>query len=66
MNNLLSLLKVQFLSLFGINKRAHKKNGKAVGVASFLGVALLFVVLIVAIAYVYAKMFAAQAQYYVV
>ena len=58
MNNLLSLLKVQFLSLFGINKRAHKKNGKAVGVAGFLGVALLFVVLIVAIAYVYAKMFA--------
>ena len=58
MNNLLSLLKVQFLSLFGINKRAHKKNGKAVGIAGFLGVALLFVVLIVAIAYVYAKMFA--------
>ncbi len=58
MNNLLSLLKVQFLSLFGINKTAHKKKGKATGIAGILVIALIFCALIVAVAYVYAKMFA--------
>ncbi len=58
MNKLFPLLKVQFLSLFGINKRAHKGKGKVSGVAGFLGIAILFVALISAIAYIYAKMFA--------
>ena len=58
MNKLLSLLKVQFLSLFGINKIAHKKKGKAGGYAGFLGTALLLCALVVGIAYLYAKMFA--------
>ena len=58
MNSLFPLLKVQFLSLFGINKRAHKKNGKAGGVVGVLGVAILFVAIISVIAYIYAKMFA--------
>ena len=58
MNNLFSLIKVQFLSLFGINKIANKKKGKRASTMGLLGVGIFFVVLIVAIAYVYAKMFA--------
>ncbi|MBO7149783.1 MAG: hypothetical protein J6V71_02705 [Clostridia bacterium] len=58
MNKLLPLLKVQFLSLFGINKTANKKKGKAVGVAGIFGIAILFVAMISAVAYIYAKMFA--------
>lgn len=52
MNNFLSLLKVQFLSLFGLNKIANKKrrNSKKFGI---LGLAILFSALIVAVAYVY-------------
>ncbi len=58
MNKLLPLLKVQFLSLFGINKTAHKKKGKAVGFAGVLGVALIFAVIVCAVSYLYSKMFA--------
>lgn len=58
MNNLITLLKVQFLSLFNINKIANKKKGKAKGVFGIFGVLLLFVALIIAVSYVYAKMFA--------
>ncbi len=58
MNNLLSLIKIQFLSLFGINKLANKKKGKSASTIGIAGVALVFVAIIVAIAYVYAKMFA--------
>ena len=58
MNNLLSLIKIQFLSLFGINKIANKKKGKSASTIGLLGVGLFFVAIIVAIAYIYAKMFA--------
>ncbi len=59
MNNLFTLLRVQFLSLFGINKMVHKKKkGMSVGFLGLSGVAIFFVVLISAIAYIYAKMFA--------
>ena len=58
MNKLLPLLKVQFLSLFGINKVAHKKKGKAVGYAGILATAIFFVAIIMAIAFIYAKSFA--------
>ncbi len=58
MNNLLSLIKIQFLSLFGINKIANKKKGKSASTIGTLGVGLVFVAIIVAIAYIYAKMFA--------
>ncbi len=58
MNKLFPLLKVQFLSLFGINKTANKKKGKTAGFLGLFGIALLFVVLILAVAYIYAKMFA--------
>ncbi len=58
MNNLLSLIKVQFLSLFGINKIANKKKGKNTGVLGILSVGLVFVAIIVAIAYIYAKAYA--------
>ena len=58
MNNLLTLLKVQFLSLFGINKTVHKRKGKATGIAGFLSVGAIFVVAIIAIAYIYSKIYA--------
>ena len=58
MNNLLSLIKIQFLSLFGINKIANKKKGKNASAIGLLGVGLFFVALICAIAYFYAKIFA--------
>ncbi len=58
MNNLLLLIKIQFLSLFGINKIANKKKGKNASTIGILGVGLIFVAIIVAIGYIYAKMFA--------
>jgi len=58
MNNLLSLIKIQFLSLFGINKIANKKKGKSASAIGIVGVGLVFVAIIVAIAYIYAKIFA--------
>jgi len=58
MNNLLSLIKIQFLSLFGINKIANKKKGKSASTIGILGVGLFFVAIIVLVAYIYAKMFA--------
>ncbi len=58
MNNLLTLIKIQVLSLFGINKIANKKKGKRAGVLGIFGVGFAFVVIIIAIAYIYAKMFA--------
>ena len=58
MNSFLPLLKVQFLSLFGINKVAQRQKNKLFGVRGVLGVALIFAVVICAIAYFYTKMFA--------
>ncbi len=58
MNNLITMLKVQFLSLFNINKIANKKKGKAKGFVGVFGIILLFILLIVVISYIYAKMFA--------
>ena len=58
MNNLLLLIKIQFLSVFGINKIANKKKGKAKGLVGLFGIGLLFAGIIVAVAYFYAKMFA--------
>ena len=59
MNNFFSLVKVQFLSLFGINKRLHGPKGKMLGGAA--GVLLYAVIICLAIGYcgyVYAEMFA--------
>ena len=58
MNNLLLLIKIQFLSVFGINKIANKKKGKAKGLVGLFSIGLLFAGIIVAVAYLYAKMFA--------
>ena len=58
MSNFLLLLKIQFLSVFGINKIANKKKGRAQGLMGLFGVGLLFAAGIVAIAYLYSKMFA--------
>ena len=58
MNKLLALIKVQFLSLFGINKIANKKTGKNAGLLGVTAVALFFGALIFGIAYVYALGFA--------
>lgn len=56
MNSFLALLKVQFLSLFGLNKIIHKK-GKNVGILGFLGVGVLLCALIFGAGYVYIQMF---------
>lgn len=58
MNNLMALLKVQFLSLFGINKLANKKQGKKIALLGIFGIFMFFVAIIVACAYIYSKMFA--------
>ena len=58
MSKFFPLIKVQFLSLFGINKIANKKKGKSAGFLSIGIVALLFGALIFGIAYVYALGFA--------
>lgn len=59
MNSFFSLVKVQFLSLFGINKRLHGPKGKMLGGAA--GVLLYAVIICLAIGYcgyVYAEIFA--------
>ena len=58
MSKLFALIKVQFLSLFGINKIANKKKGKNAGLLGVLMVALLFGALIFGLAYVYGLGFA--------
>lgn len=58
MSKLLPLIKVQFLSLLGINKIANKKKGKKVGLLGISAVALLFGALIFGLAYVYGLGFA--------
>ncbi len=65
MNNLLTLIKVQILSFFGINKMAHKKTNK--GTAKMMGLGLTFVVmgaLVFFLAYIYTKMFAELFAYF--
>ena len=56
MNKFLTLLKVQFLSLFGINKMMHKGNKKVGAIGLSLGT-LAIGALIAGVAYVYAGMF---------
>ena len=59
MSNFLSLIKVQFLSYFGINKILHPgKKNKTVGMAGALSVVLLFGALFVFMGYFYGDMFA--------
>ena len=58
MSKLFPLIKVQFLSLLGINKIANKKKGKSAGFISIGAVALVLGALICAVVYVYAKGFA--------
>ena len=58
MSKFFPLIKVQFLSLFGINKIANKKKGKSAGFLSIGAVALFFGALVCGIAYLYARMFA--------
>ena len=58
MSKLFPLLKVQFLSLFGINKIANKKKGKSAGLLLITAVAMLFCGLIFGIAYIYGYGFA--------
>lgn len=56
MNKFLTLLKVQFLSLFGINKMLHKGNKKVGAIGLSLGIVAIGA-LIAVVAYVYAGMF---------
>ena len=58
MSKLFPLIKVQFLSLFGINKIANKKKGKSAGFLSLIMVALLFGALIFGVGYFYGLSFA--------
>ncbi len=53
------LVKVQALSLFGINKTLHsKKRKRNAGIGGLIGLFLVFAVLIVAFGDIYARMFA--------
>ena len=58
MSNFLLLIKIQFLSVFGINKIANRKKGKSKGLMGIVSLAILFAGIIVAVGYLYAKMFA--------
>ena len=58
MSKFFPLIKVQFLSLFGINKIANKKKGKSAGFLSIGIVALLFGALVFGVGYVYGYSFA--------
>lgn len=58
MRNLSALLKVQFLSFFGINRIANsKRKGKIGGFAGLIFVALLLGALIALTGYFYAQTF---------
>lgn len=58
MRNFISLLKVQFLSYFGLNKMLHRKKGiRFAGIGGFMLLVLLFGAIIVYLGYTYADMF---------